>query len=166
MTTNYTTLALMQRMFSPDGVLAFSDHDESGISDTDVVEDCIDQASAEVDLYCRGRYSESGLAGARIIQRWATVLAVAFLCERRGNPVPESIAKEAERILEKLQQIQEGKLDLPGVAFGNDLRPAFSNLAIDRRYRYSRVRVTTENSSNQVPKMPRHDNQGPLYPNG
>lgn len=158
----YTTQAKIERLFSSLGVRYYSDHDETGVTDTDVVTDCISQSDGEIDLYCRGRYSEAGLSGSTLIERWSTILATCYLCERRGNPVPDSLAKEADRIYERLEKIQTGAMQLPGVAFGQDLRPAFSNLTVDRRYRYSKIRVTTPNSSNQTPKMVRHDAHQPF----
>lgn len=144
----YCTEADIQRLFSAAGVLAFSDHDQDGVADTGVVDDCINHASQEIDLYCRRRYDAAGLASSPLITRWTTVLATAYLCERRGNPVPESLAKEAARILEELlPKVASGELSLPGIAFAQDLRPMHSNLTVDRRYRYSQVRVKQENSS-------------------
>lgn len=147
-TNTYCTESDIQRLFSSAGVVAFSDHDNDGVSDTGVVDDCINHASQEIELYCRRRYDAIGLAASSLVNRWTTVLATAYLCERRGNAVPESLAKEAARILEDiLPKVASGELSLPGIAFAQDLRPMHSNLTVDRRYRYSKIRVQQANSS-------------------
>lgn len=138
--TTYCTQNDLEKKFSQVGVEAFSDHEETT---GDVVADSIEQASGEIDLYCRGRYSVATLSASALITRWCTVLACCMLCECRGNPVPESLAKEAERIYKLLQMILDGKMNLE-----NTQRPGFSNLTIDRRYRRSQQRRIPTTSSN------------------
>jgi phage gp36-like protein len=151
----YCNQADIERKLSVSGVVAFGDDDEDGVIETGVVDDCIEQADGEIDLYARGRYSEAGLASSDLVNRWSTILATCYLCERRGNPVPDSLAKEATRILETLlPKVQDGTLTLPGVAFGNDNRPSFSNLTIDRRYVRGKQRVIQTTSSSQIRELP------------
>ena len=148
--TVYCTQADIDRLFSAAGRLAFSDHDEDDVSDPGVVDDCIDQASQEIELYCFGRYDAAGLSSSTLVTRWCTVLAVHYLCERRGNPVPETVLIERDRLLGDgglLFKIQAGRMQLPGVPLRTDLRPAWSNLKVDRRYPTSKVRVRRQNSS-------------------
>lgn len=162
----YCTQTEIERFLSSAGVVAMADHDEDGVVDSGVVADAIAEADGEIDLFCRGRYSAAGLATSTVVVNWSITLAAAALCELRGNPVPDSLQRKANRILEVLlPQIQEGKLTLPGIAFGNDLRPAFANLAIDRRFARSKVRVTQVNSSNQVREMGTNYADQPI-PNG
>ena len=154
----YCVEADINRVLSSGGVIAFADHDESGTSDAGVVDDCIVRASEEINLYCRQRYSEAGLLTSSLVTRWATILAACFVCELRGNPVPASLAKEADRLLEEiLPNILAGKMNLPGIAYANDLRPAVSNLTVDRRWRFSKIRRTGPNSTNVASKVERKD---------
>ena len=163
---SYCVQADIERLLSVNGVTAFADHDQDGIAETGVVADVIEAAQGEIDLFCRGRYSEDGLESSALVTRWATVLSAAYLCELRGNPIPDSIQRAANRILEVLlPQIQNGVLNLPGLAFGNDLRPAMSNLTIDRRFARSKLRVTKVNSTNQVREMATNYADEPI-PNG
>lgn len=147
----YTTEAAMQRYFSASGTLAFSDHDGDAIEDDGVIDDCINQATEEIDGYARQRYSQAGLSASTLINRWATTIACFFLCLRRGNAPPESLQMEYDRLLAQpnglLPLIAAGKYSLPGVALIADLRPTWSNLRIDRRWPNSKVRVTRSNSS-------------------
>jgi phage gp36-like protein len=156
--TTYCTEAQMQRLFSGDGVTAFSDHNADGVADTSVVDDCIEQATEEINAYAMQRYSDTALSGSNLVTRWCTVLAVYFLCERRGNSPPASLQSEFERIMAKLQQIPSGIFKLPGVATRSDFRPGFSNVTVDRRYQYSKVRVIQTASDNVPTVLPQKTN--------
>ena len=146
----YCVEADVRRLFSAAGVLAFSDHDQDGLSDDDVIDDCIEQGSDEITLRLNHRYNPEDLQSTRLVTRWATVLAVYFLCYRRGNPVPESIDNEFHRLMDPdglLDRIAKGKDQLPGVSLRCDLRPTWSNLKVDRRWPTSKTRVSRVNSS-------------------
>lgn len=142
--TPYCTIADMERLFSAHGVTAFADHDGDNNADSGVVSDCIDEATEEVNLYCQ-QYSVAGLAASTLINRWCTTLAVFFLCLRRGNPVPESLADSVATLRERLQAVLDGALKLQVVMNANTM-PSISNLTIDRRFPFSRVRVQREST--------------------
>ena len=124
-----------------------ADHDEDGVADTGVLDDCINQATEEIDLYVATRYERSDLADSNLVNRWATLFAAYFLTTRRGNPTPNSWEIEFQRIIELLQDVNDGKKKIPGIPLRADMRPSMSNLTIDRRYRRSTVRVTPTNST-------------------
>ena len=149
--TVYCTESEVERFLSANAVTDFADNDQDGSKDVGVVDDCINQATEEIDLYARQRYTPALLVTSTLINRWAVVIAARFLCQRRGNPVPDSLESEWLRIADPtdgiLVMIAKGKRQLPGIALRADLRPTFSNLVIDRRYQRSTVRVTTTNSS-------------------
>jgi len=135
----YCTVGDITRMLSSAGVSAFSDHNEDGVSDEGVIDDCIDQAAQEIDFALHERYDPDQLVQSPIITRWATTLAAYFLCQRRGNPVPEPIQREAERILfdddSALSEIRRGNRWLPGLEPNRGQSPSFANMTIDRRFR-------------------------------
>lgn len=151
LSTVYCTEAQIQLYLSSNAVTDFADHDYDGTADTGVVDDCINQATEEIDLYLRQRYTQAVLATSTLVERWAVVMASVYLCQRRGNVVPDSLHREYERIADTseglLVQIAQGKRQLPGKALRADLRPSWSNLTVDRRYRRSTVRVTRTNST-------------------
>ena len=155
--TTYCTITELRRYLSAQGVTDFADHDASGAADSQVVADCINQATGEIDMYARQRYAVAGLNAHDLITRWCVVMSAYFLCQRRGNPVPDSILNEFLRITDPdigfLAKVASGRLQLPGLALGDDLRPTWSNLAVDRRHRRSAVRVTKENSSDADTKL-------------
>lgn len=147
LSTVFTSLARIERKVSREAVIRWSDHDRDGYADTDVVNDAINQATSEIKLYAGKWYADSSLAAAPIINSWATTLACYFLASTRANPIPDSLQKEFERIMELLKQVAAGGLVLPGVAMNGDLRPTMSNRKIDRRYRRNTVRVIRSNST-------------------
>ena len=151
LSTVYCTEAQMDLYLSSQGVIDFADHDADGTSDSGVTDDCINQATEEIDLYCRQRYTQAVLATSTLIERWAVVMAARFLCQRRGNKPPDSLEEEFQRITDPdngfLAKIAAGKRQLPGKALRATLQPTWSNLTVDRRYRRSKIRVTDANSS-------------------
>lgn len=159
--TTYCTEADLNRLLSASGVIAFADHDQDDAADTGVVDDCINQASQEIDAYALQRYDATGLASSNLINRWCTTMAAYFLCIRRNNPIAESLALEFNRIADPdnglLVRLAAGTYKLPGVALSADLSPSFSNLKIDRRWPHSRVRVTRANSSSSPTTLTRDD---------
>ena len=164
--TTYCTKAEIERFLSVQGVVNMADHDEDGIVEAGVIDDAIAEAKGEIDLFCRGRYSEAGLASSTLVNNWAVTIAASALCELRGNTVPDSLNRRVTRIIETLlPKIQTGELNLPGLAFANDSRPAMSNLTVDRRYARSKVRVTQINSTNQTRKVATNYADEPI-PNG
>ena len=153
LSTTYCTIAQLQRFLSTNATTDFADHDADGMADTDVIEDCINQATEEIDLYARQQYTQTVLATSTLITRWCVVMSARFLAQRRGNIVPDSIEVEWLRIIEHLEAISLNVRQLPGLAKRDDLRPTWSNLKIDRRYRYSTVRVTKTNSSDAPTRL-------------
>lgn len=148
----YCTEAELQRYLSTQGVTDFADHDDDGNADTGVVDDCINQATEEIDLYARQRYTQAGLEASTLINRWAVTIAARFLCQRRGNVVPDVIEREWQRIADPdsglLARVAKGLIQLPGVELRGSIRPTISNLTVDRHYDYSTIRVTKTNSTN------------------
>jgi phage gp36-like protein len=151
LSTVYCTEAQVQRFLSTSAVTDFADHDADGSADTGVVDDCINQATEEIDLWLRERYTQTDIATSPLVERWAVVIAARFLCQRRGNVVPDVIEGEFSRILDPdngmVARIARGHRDLPGIDQRADVRPAWSNLDVDRRYFRAKVRVTKANSS-------------------
>ena len=153
----YCTESEIQRFLSTQGVTDFADNDDDDVADTGVVDDCINQATEEIDLYARQRYTQTDLSGSTLINRWAVTIAARFLCHRRGNVVPDSIEREWIRIADPdsglLARIAKGMMQLPNVPLRASLRPTWSNVTVDRRYDYSTIRVTRPNSSDASTAM-------------
>jgi phage gp36-like protein len=142
-----TEQAAMERLFSAAGVTAFSDHEQIGETDTDVVQDAIYDASEEILGAIVNRYEPEQVARRRVVRIWAPFLACYYLCLRRGNDYPASWSTEIERIRAELELIRHGK-GLRGIPLRADLRPTWSNLQIDRRWPRSKVRVVRQTGPN------------------
>ncbi len=156
LSTVYCTIAELQRYMSAAGVIDWADHDSSGQSDTDVVEDQINEATMTIDLYLRERYTKAVLAAHTLVNRWCVRMSAYYLCSLRGNPPPDTVAVEFEWIAGPdgyLPKIKRGDMSLPDAAQSDDLRPTMSNVSIDRRYRHSKVRVSRPNSSDAPTKL-------------
>ncbi len=138
----------MDRYLSVNGVIDASDNNQDLAADVPVIEDCINQATEEIDLSAGQRYTQAQLETSTLITRWCTVMACTFLFQRRGNPVPDSLMVEYERITDTttglLFLISKGKRQLPRIPLRADMRPVWSNLTIDRRFYPDSVRVIPE----------------------
>lgn len=137
----------MVRKLSTLGVLEWSDHDELGEIDTSVVTDAINRASEEVFFYLGGFYSAATLATSELIMSWATMLACYYLGLNRGMAPPDGLQIEYDNLMKRLEQIRSGRMLIPGLSLSADLRPAISNLTVDRRYARDTIRVTRSNST-------------------
>ncbi len=151
--TVYTSVAKVQRFMSHAFALMASDHEEDGEPNSDVIEDAINWATEEIDMYATQRYSESGLSGSELVSRWCTLLAAYFLSQTRGNPPPAAWEEMVKRLYDNLTKIASGTLKLPGVSLRADMRPTMSNVVIDRRYRRSKARVSQANSSDPTTEL-------------
>ena len=141
----------MIRHFSYRGIVSFSDHDQCGEEDVEVLDDCIERASDELEGYLYPLYRSESLPLSRTVRHWATVVACFFLCEKRGNPVPDSLYDEYMRIMQipggLVDRTRRGIFVLPCIPRTNVNVPSFSNLTVDRRYRREKIRVIEANSS-------------------
>lgn len=158
----------MERYFSSVGVVAFSDHDEDLVADDGVVDDCINEATEELANYLTQRYDHTALASSHTVIGWATKVACYFLCLRRGNPAPQSISEEFNRILNPDDglaiRVSRGNYQIRGLALRDDQRPTWSNLRIDRRWPNSKTRVTRTNSSDAPTDLTQDDSYtAPTY---
>lgn len=77
--------------------------------------DVIDMAADEIDTFCWARYRPERLAESSIVRHWAAVIACAFLCLRRGNPVPPGVLDHYLRVQKHLDKVLAGTLPIAGV---------------------------------------------------
>ena len=148
--TVYCSIADVQRFLSSQAVSDFADHDGDGIADDDVVEDCINEATDEINGSCLQQYTKTVLEGQAQVNAWCKKMAARFLCERRGNPVPDSLEREFERIAGPggfLDRVSRNRYQIADAPKRRELVPTVSNLKVDRRFRYSKLRVIRPTSS-------------------
>lgn len=148
----FCTVAELTRFLSSQGVISFGDHDQSGAADTDVAEDAINAATAEITSFGQMWYSAANMATSRMIMRWCVVMAAYNLCITRGNSVPDSIMTEFLRITEYpnglLVRLQQGKLQLPGIALTAQNSPSFGNPTISRWHPIRKIRMQPNSAPN------------------
>lgn len=97
------------------GSLAVDLRTDDGV-EADLMAEAIDYASADVDFYTQGKYAAADLAENRWAKHAATAFALEYLCIRRLNDVPTSLAEMCERYRKLLQLVLEGKAQVPGAA--------------------------------------------------
>ena len=135
-----TTEAEMDDEVGKDAILAWADHDNSGLANDGVLTRVIDRATQEILRTAGNRYSATALSGDAEIRGWATILACYFLAKTRGNHPPDSLVDDVEWIRENLKSIEDGRSTLNRVAMKADLRPTMTNRTVDRRYSFRTVR--------------------------
>lgn len=151
----YCTKADIQRLFSTCGVASYADHHDA-TDPVDVVEDCILQASEELEMYLRGKFEPASLAQSGLVTRWCTTMACYFLTLRRGNEPPQSLIDEFNRITGVLEKILSGTATLPGVAQRAGQQMTMSNLRVNRRFATQKIRAIADTSSNTPSAVDRH----------
>lgn len=154
------TDADMTSLFSSYGVVSFADNDNDGASDAGVVDRCINWATAEVQVAANGRFTAQQLTQSVTANRWATIIAVFYLCHQRGNPPPASLLDLVNEIRGEsgaLARFAAGTLYLDGVA-SPSTAPSYNNHVIDRRFQ--KPLRTERNTTNGVPPNPARGNYG------
>ncbi len=155
----FCTISDLESLLSPLGVMLFSDHDRDGLRDDDVVIDCIERATAELIGLLRPLYETDQLAQSRLVSHWCAVLASYYLCQRRGNPVPDSLAQEYSHILGPegwIFKSKKGSFAIPGIESTSVNAPAMSNHQIDRRYVDHQSRIVQSISTPIPSALPRN----------
>ncbi len=97
--------------------------------------------TGQVQLYCQARYDDSDLAADWNANRWATILGGRWLCKRRAQPCPKGIEEDWKEAKEEMLAIQQGRLLLANTPLRTSGFPFISNVTIDVRYDYAKIRV-------------------------
>lgn len=140
----------MERQLSLRGLISRSDHEEEGVENDDVINDAIQRASHEIAGFLYPKYDLESLPESDLVRGWATSIACFYLCQTRGNEIPESMYADYDRIMGDngwLERTRNGKFILPCVRQQDTNVPTFSNHTIDRRFRREKVRVVPTTSS-------------------
>jgi hypothetical protein len=101
--------------------------------------------TAKVQDYCLSRYNDSDLmANARLngsVNRWATAIGARWVGRRRGQSAPEGVEAEAEEALSDLKEVRTGMMSVGGIATRTSGWPFLSNVTVDPRFDYAKLRV-------------------------
>ena len=116
---------------------------DDGVEAT-LVSDACDYATGEIEFYAQGKFSS--LDGIQYVRNAATHFALEWLCLRRLNSVPASLAKACDRYREQLQKVQEGKAVIPG-ATRSRRQVTVTNQVVDLRRFNNQVRTDKTRST-------------------
>lgn len=98
-------------------------------------------ATARVKFYCQPRYRTEDLGTSWLANDWATALAAAWLCSRRGEDPPKALAELAKAAIDDMAEVRAGRAHVPDIGTANPDWPAWSNVTLDARYRVRQARV-------------------------
>lgn len=135
----YTTNAEIERLYSVLGVQDRADDDYDGSAEDDVMDDLCAWATDTVNLYVSERYDPQYLANNLWVRQAATVIAAWMLSQRRANPA--QFTDWYDKIIELLEKIAAGTLDIPRMPARADSLPAMSNYVIQDWSRVAKIRV-------------------------
>ena len=99
----------------------------------------IADATTEMLSYLQGIHSDADLYNNYWVRRRATWIAAYRLSQRAGSP--PQFAERYLQILEELQKVKDGVIMIPDVPVRSDLAPSMSNVYVDARYEYQKIRT-------------------------
>jgi phage gp36-like protein len=158
-----TSAQEMQDALSQAGIVAFSDHNNDGFEDENLVNSCVVFGTGFVGGKLAKLFTLVALATVPVIREYATIVAIRTLCTRRGNPIPESIEMRYREIVDRdglLDDIAHGRMSLidedGNLLVGKSFAPTLSNLVVDRRHSARKIRVKQGSSSQIVTPLHRN----------
>lgn len=156
--TLYTTRGDIEAYLSVDGEeLRLVDQGESSPTTDEInylIIQGINWASSRINMYCQFRYDTVDLAQSWLVNDWATIFAIRFLCSRRGNPVPSSIQALYDEAIADLKSIRAGQFDIPDIGTRSPAHPAWSNQIVRQEYWQKKLRVETAISDKSPTSYP------------
>jgi len=156
----YTTQSEVERICGRNAALLHMDDTGEGLAETSVWDDVIDEATDTINLYCEQTYDCSAMADNKWVRRQASYLAAFFLFQRRGDPGHFHL--HYERIMQNLENIRTGKMQIPRLGTREDLTPALSNYVVSDWYRVTKIRVQPSISTGKSSGRQHLDHRG--YP--
>ena len=108
------------------------------------------KGTSKVKLYCNQRYDDSQLKLSGTVVDWATTCAAKYLCTRRAQGCPKSIAVEYDEAVEEMRMVQAGQLSIEDIGTRGVDWPSVSNIIVNPGYDGMRARVMP-NISEQTP---------------
>lgn len=143
-TTPFTTRAMIESRLSAVGVALRVDHVPNA-----ALAEAIAAATEDVFFIVNSRYADADvLADNRWIQSITTNLAVIYLSSWRNNPVPRYLTDRWEKDEAHLNDIRQGKYDIPGLSLGLARAPQLVHVTVNYGYTRS-IRVTYQGTTNR-----------------
>jgi hypothetical protein len=154
----YTDVDALNGVLSADGVAFRITDTPGGTPATDLITQAANLATGTVNGFCLARYDAADLAQSWEVWDWTSTIAVEWLCERRGNPVPNGLRKRYERVVGEdgnsgiLGAVRDGERLVGEIPQRLTSAPAVSNVIVDQNYRGKQIRVQ-RNQSDRVPRV-------------
>lgn len=108
------------------------------------------KGTSKVKLYCNQRYDDSQLVLSGTVLDWTVICAAKFLCTRRAQGCPKSIALDYEEAIDEMRMVQCGQLSIEDIGTRGVDWPSMSNVIVNPGYDGMRARVQP-NISEQTP---------------
>ena len=119
--TSYITAADLQLELSSSGVTLRVDDDATATAQV------IKDGSIECDGYALLKYSRAALAASDWYMLKVKHVAAYYLCTRRANPCPQSVAEKYEKAIKDLEGVRDGSIKIPDAAARKGGAPVLSN---------------------------------------
>ena len=161
----YTTKAEMESIFGEDGILLRADDNSTDAletTETNQLTDVREEATDEINFYCLDRYTAANLDNNIWVRRACSTIACHLLSQRRGNP--EQYLAPYERLVSRLEKVQQNKLNIPRIAPRDDETPGHSNVVVDDVYTKRKLRVQFETSQGDTDSLQDSDRPYLLEP--
>lgn len=110
------------------------------------------KGTSKVKLYCNSRYDDSELAKSGTVLDWTATVGSKFLCTRRAQGCPRSLAEQYDEVIEELRMVQSGQLAIEDIGTRGVDWPTVTNLTVNPSYEFMRSRVEP-NMSEQTPTV-------------
>lgn len=158
LSTLYCSSDDVDALLSQEGVDLRLDDDESdaisATEETRLTTWALNYATSRVNDYALGRYLAANLDNNWTVNHWATVIAARYLCVRRGNPLPKSIAELYKEVMADLKALKAGEYQLGDIAERVLNSPSWSNLRHDGRYLRKKTRKESQMSERTPDRVP------------
>lgn len=108
------------------------------------------KGTSKVKLYCNQRYDDTQLVLSGSVLDWAVIIGAKFLCTRRAQGCPKTIAQDYDAVIEELRAVQSGTLSIEDIGTRGVDWPTVTNVTVMPGYDGMRARVEP-NISEQTP---------------
>jgi phage gp36-like protein len=108
----YSTLDDIKKLAPEDTLIQLSDDEGLGTINQARVDEAIEQADAEIDSYCGGRYSVPFSTTPDIVKKLSVDIAIYNLYSRKVEEIPETRAQRYKNAIRQLEAISKGTISL------------------------------------------------------
>jgi len=131
----YSVQADLENSISLSHLIELTDDLSTGSIVETVITRAVEDADAEIDLYCRKKYTVPFTTIDDVIRKMSVDIAIYNLYSRRGSPPADRLARYLT-VVEKLLAIRDGDLQLDIAEIGPDsaainVKPEFTKGKVD-----------------------------------